>query len=92
VGKVTIGSEFGARHELYEINYAGSTEESRLGTLGIEQATGLAQQMRNLTQTCMDEYARVQDRLTDVEARQAAARNDREQEAKATLPREPAAV
>jgi 4-hydroxyphenylacetate 3-monooxygenase len=52
----TIGSEFGARHELYEINYAGSTEESRLGTLGIANATGLAQQMKDFTQTCMDEY------------------------------------
>jgi aromatic ring hydroxylase len=52
----SIGSEFGARHELYEINYAGSTEENRIGTLGIAQATGLTDRMRAITQTCLDEY------------------------------------
>jgi 4-hydroxyphenylacetate 3-monooxygenase len=51
-----IGTEFGARHELYEINYAGSTEETRLSTLGIAQATGLTDQMRAFTETCMAEY------------------------------------
>lgn len=29
-----IGTEFGGRHELYEINYAGSQEEVRLQVLG----------------------------------------------------------
>lgn len=28
-----IGSEFGGRHELYEINYAGSRDEIRLQCL-----------------------------------------------------------
>jgi 4-hydroxyphenylacetate 3-monooxygenase len=51
-----IGSEFGARHELYEINYAGSTEENRLGTLGMAKASGLVDQMRAFTETCMAEY------------------------------------
>ena len=35
-----IGSEFGGRGELYEINWAGSTEETRISTLGIAQAIG----------------------------------------------------
>ena len=35
-----IGTEFGGRGELYEINWAGSTEETRISTLGIAQAIG----------------------------------------------------
>ena len=34
-----IGSEFGARYELYEINWSGSTEENRLVSLNVAQAT-----------------------------------------------------
>jgi 4-hydroxyphenylacetate 3-monooxygenase len=52
----TIGTEFGARHELYEVNYAGSTKENRLITLNIAHATGLSERMRDLVQTCMAEY------------------------------------
>jgi 4-hydroxyphenylacetate 3-monooxygenase len=51
-----IGSEFGGRGELYEINWSGSTEENRIGTLGIAQATGLADRMTGLVDTCMAEY------------------------------------
>jgi len=51
-----IGSEFGGRHELYEINYAGSTEENRLLSLAIAQATGLSDRMNELVQTCLGEY------------------------------------
>jgi aromatic ring hydroxylase len=51
-----IGTEFGARHELYEINYSGSTEENRLTTLNIAQATGLTQRMNALVQSCLAEY------------------------------------
>ena len=51
-----IGTEFGARHELYEINYSGSTEENRLTALGIAEATGLTDQMRALVATCLAEY------------------------------------
>jgi 4-hydroxyphenylacetate 3-monooxygenase len=51
-----IGSEFGGRGELYEINWSGSTEETRIGTLGIAQATGLADQMKALVDTCLNEY------------------------------------
>ena len=51
-----IGSEFGARYELYEINWSGSTEENRLLALHIAQATGLADGMKDLVKTCMAEY------------------------------------
>ena len=51
-----IGTEFGARHELYEVNYAGSTEENRLIALNIAHATGLSERMRDLVHTCMAEY------------------------------------
>jgi aromatic ring hydroxylase len=51
-----IGAEFGGRHELYEINWSGSTEENRLTALGIAQATGLVDQMKGMVQTCMSEY------------------------------------
>lgn len=51
-----IGTEFGARHELYEINYSGSTEENRLTALHIAHATGLAERMQDLVRSCMAEY------------------------------------
>src|SRR3954451_25332894 len=48
-----IGSEFGGRGELYEINWSGSTEENRLGTLGIAEATGQADQMKAFVDSCL---------------------------------------
>lgn len=51
-----IGTEFGGRGELYEINWSGSTEENRIGTLGIAQATGLTDRMKEFVQGCLDEY------------------------------------
>ena len=51
-----IGSEFGGRGELYEINWAGSTEETRISTLGIAQAIGLADQMKRFVDSCLGEY------------------------------------
>ena len=51
-----IGSEFGGRHELYEINWAGSTEENRLTALKIAQATGLTASMQEMVETCLGEY------------------------------------
>ncbi|MDP0919680.1 4-hydroxyphenylacetate 3-hydroxylase C-terminal domain-containing protein, partial [Klebsiella pneumoniae] len=35
-----IGSDFGGRHELYEINYSGSQEEIRLQCLRQAQSSG----------------------------------------------------
>ena len=51
-----LGSEFGGRAELYEINWSGSTEENRIGTLNIAQDTGLADRMKGLVDTCLAEY------------------------------------
>ncbi|MGD2168121.1 MAG: 4-hydroxyphenylacetate 3-hydroxylase N-terminal domain-containing protein [Gammaproteobacteria bacterium] len=51
-----IGSEFGARHELYEINYSGSTEEIRRYALFGAMGTGIADSMRGFAEQCMAEY------------------------------------
>jgi aromatic ring hydroxylase len=51
-----MGSEFGARHELYEVNYSGSHEEIRrhalLGALG----SGQYERWKAFADTCMAEY------------------------------------
>jgi 4-hydroxyphenylacetate 3-monooxygenase len=52
----TIGSEFGARHELYEINYLGSNDITRLCNLWDAQATGDLDEMKRFADTCMAEY------------------------------------
>jgi 4-hydroxyphenylacetate 3-monooxygenase len=52
----SIGSEFGGRGELYEINWAGSTEETRISTMGISQAIGLADRMKAMVDACLAEY------------------------------------
>ena len=52
----SIGSEFGSRHELYEINYAGSTDENRLIALHSAAASGLSDSMKAFVDTCMAEY------------------------------------
>src|SRR5256714_1991992 len=51
-----IGTEFGSRHELYEINYAGSTDENRLIALNSAAASGLSDRMKAFADTCMAEY------------------------------------
>ncbi len=51
-----IGTEFGARHELYELNYAGSHELVRLFPLQHAQATGVTKQMEALADQCMADY------------------------------------
>jgi 4-hydroxyphenylacetate 3-monooxygenase len=51
-----IGSEFGARHELYELNYAGSHELIRLFGLQQAQITGSLKDMEALVERCMADY------------------------------------
>jgi 4-hydroxyphenylacetate 3-monooxygenase len=51
-----IGSEFGARHELYEMNYAGSHELVRLFPLQQAQASDAIAQMEALAERCMADY------------------------------------
>jgi 4-hydroxyphenylacetate 3-monooxygenase len=51
-----IGSEFGGRHELYEINYGGSVEEiRRFPWLGMH-ASGSAAKLTGFAEQCMAEY------------------------------------
>jgi 4-hydroxyphenylacetate 3-monooxygenase len=51
-----IGSEFGGRHELYEINYAGSHEEIRLQALSNARSSGTYDRMIALAEQCMADY------------------------------------
>jgi 4-hydroxyphenylacetate 3-monooxygenase len=51
-----VGSEFGGRHELYEINYAGSHEEIRRYALFGAIASGDADRWKGFAESCMAEY------------------------------------
>lgn len=51
-----IGTEFGARHELYEMNYAGSHELVRLFPLMQATGSGALKEMEALAERCMAEY------------------------------------
>jgi 4-hydroxyphenylacetate 3-monooxygenase len=51
-----IGTEFGARHELYEMNYAGSHELVRLFPLHQAQASGDLAAMEAFADQCMADY------------------------------------
>jgi aromatic ring hydroxylase len=52
----SIASEFGGRHELYEINYGGSTEEIRRYALFGAQHSGNADRFKGFAEQCMAEY------------------------------------
>ena len=51
-----VGSEFGSRHELYEMNYAGSHELVRWFGLVNAQATGQLGEMVSFAERCMADY------------------------------------
>src|SRR5437870_4685832 len=51
-----IGTEFGGRHELYEINYSGSHEEIRRYALFGALASGQYDRWKQFAETCMAEY------------------------------------
>ncbi len=51
-----IGTEFGARHELYEINYAGNYELIRLFPLQVAQGNGTYQALQEFAEKCMADY------------------------------------
>jgi 4-hydroxyphenylacetate 3-monooxygenase len=51
-----IGSEFGARHELYEMNYSGSHELIRVFQLQQAQGNGALKEMEALAAQCMADY------------------------------------
>lgn len=51
-----IGTEFGGRHELYEINYLGSNDITRLCNLWDAQASGDLDAMKAFVDRCMADY------------------------------------
>jgi 4-hydroxyphenylacetate 3-monooxygenase len=51
-----IGTEFGGRHELYEINYAGNHEDIRIQALFNARTTGTYDKMLALADACMADY------------------------------------
>ncbi|ATE65508.1 4-hydroxyphenylacetate 3-hydroxylase family protein [Rhizorhabdus dicambivorans] len=51
-----IGSEFGTRHELYELNYSGSYEQQKVDPLLVANATGRAAELKAFADRCMAEY------------------------------------
>src|SRR5271157_2173846 len=51
-----IGTEFGARHELYEMNYSGSHELIRIFPLQQAQGSGALKEMTALAEQCMADY------------------------------------
>ncbi|MCB1445826.1 MAG: Pyoverdin chromophore biosynthetic protein pvcC [Rhizobiaceae bacterium] len=51
-----IGTEFGGRSELYEINYLGSNDLTRLQNLWEAQSLGEMKAMTDLVDRCMSEY------------------------------------
>ena len=53
---VAVGTEFGARHELYEVNYAGSHEEIRRYALFGALASGQYERWKSFADQCMTEY------------------------------------
>ena len=52
----SIGTEFGGRHELYEMNYAGNHEDIRLQALWNARTTGQLDGMIALADECMSDY------------------------------------
>lgn len=51
-----LGTEFGGRHELYELNYAGGPDQVRLDTMNWSRGTGLLDSYGAFVQQCMDDY------------------------------------
>jgi 4-hydroxyphenylacetate 3-monooxygenase len=51
-----VGTEFGARHELYEINYAGSHEEIRIDALRAAIGSGQYERWKGFADQCLSEY------------------------------------
>lgn len=51
-----VGTEFGSRHEWYEINYGGNQEQIRLDTVRFASARGLLAQFDSLVEQCMADY------------------------------------
>src|SRR5947209_4665882 len=51
-----VGTEFGGRHELYEINYAGNHEDIRIQALFNSRGSGAYDRMVALADQCLADY------------------------------------
>jgi 4-hydroxyphenylacetate 3-monooxygenase len=51
-----VGTEFGGRHELYEINYAGNHEDIRIQALLNARGSGAFERMIALADACLADY------------------------------------
>jgi 4-hydroxyphenylacetate 3-monooxygenase len=51
-----VGTEFGSRHEWYEINYSGNQEQMRLDMARFSGVRGLLSEFDGLVERCMSEY------------------------------------
>ena len=51
-----VGTEFGGRHELYERNYAGNHENTRIELLAAQTADGRVDAYKDFARECLDEY------------------------------------
>jgi 4-hydroxyphenylacetate 3-monooxygenase len=51
-----VGTEFGGRHELYEMNYAGNHEDIRIQTLVNARGSGALDRMIALADACLADY------------------------------------
>lgn len=51
-----IGTEFGARHELYEVNYSGNQDQMRLDVVNFARRKGLMTEFTDIADACMAEY------------------------------------
>jgi 4-hydroxyphenylacetate 3-monooxygenase len=52
----SIGTEFGSRHELYEMNYAGNHDTTRFENLMLSIDLGKAAEVKELAERCLAEY------------------------------------
>jgi 4-hydroxyphenylacetate 3-monooxygenase len=52
----SIGTEFGSRHELYELNYAGNHDTTRFENLALAIELGKADEVKALAEKCLAEY------------------------------------
>jgi 4-hydroxyphenylacetate 3-monooxygenase len=51
-----VGTEFGGRHELYEMNYAGNHEDIRIQAMWNARGSGALDNMIALADACMADY------------------------------------
>jgi two-component FAD-dependent monooxygenase len=51
-----VGTEFGGRHELYERNYSGNHEDTRVALLSAQLSSGLIRDYEAFADECLAEY------------------------------------